>query len=44
MTMIQEATGANVVSLHQDISTASGEEVVIFTLAEVPQFRETKKK
>ena len=41
--MIQEATGANVVSLHQDISTASGEEVVIFTLDQTPEFRETRK-
>ena len=43
VTMIQEATGANVVSLHQDISTASGEEVVIFTLDHTPAFREVKK-
>src|SRR6187549_949602 len=43
VTMIHEATGANVVSLHQDISTASGEEVVIFTLDQTPDFRETRK-
>jgi uncharacterized protein YbcI len=42
--MIQEATGAIVVSLHHDISTLTGEEVVLFTLAEVPEFREVKKK
>jgi len=42
--MIQEAAGANVVSLHHDISTITGEEVVLFTLAESPQFREAKKK
>lgn len=42
--MIQEATGVAVVSLHHDISTVSGEEVVLFTLAEPPQFREAKKK
>jgi uncharacterized protein YbcI len=42
--MIQEATGANVVSLHHDISTVTGEEVVLFTLDEAPQFRESKKK
>ena len=41
--MIQEATGAAVVSLHHDISTVTGEEVVLFTLADVPQFRESKK-
>jgi uncharacterized protein YbcI len=33
-----------VVSLHHDISTATGEEIVVFTLAESPLFRETKKK
>jgi uncharacterized protein YbcI len=41
--MIQEATGANVVSLHQDISTATSEEVVIFTLDHTPAVRETRK-
>ena len=41
--MIHKATGANVVSLHQDISTATGEEVVIFTLDHAPEFRETRK-
>ena len=42
--MVHEATGVKVLSLHHDISTVSGEEVVIFTLAESPLFRETKKK
>jgi len=42
--LIHEITGAKVVSLHHDISTVSGEEVVLFTLAESPLFRETKKK
>jgi len=41
--MVQEITGVKVLSLHHDISTATGEEVVIFTLAESPLFRETKK-
>ena len=40
--MVQAATGADVVSLHHDISTATGEEVVLFTLAESPKFREPK--
>jgi hypothetical protein len=31
-----------VVSLHHDISTLTGEEVVLFTLAGAPLFRETK--
>jgi uncharacterized protein YbcI len=42
--MVKEATGAKVVSLHHDISTVTGEEIVLFTLAEPPAFRETKKK
>ena len=42
--MVQEITGTKVVSLHHDISTLTGEEVVLFTLAEAPQFRDTKKK
>ena len=42
--MVREITGIKVLSLHHDISTATGEEVVIFTLAESPQFREVKKK
>jgi uncharacterized protein YbcI len=42
--MIQEATGASVTSLHHDISTVTGEEVVLFTLADVPHFREARKK
>ena len=42
--MIQEITGVKVVSLHHDISTQTGEKVVVFTLAESPLFRETKKK
>jgi uncharacterized protein YbcI len=41
--MVQEITGAKVVSLHHDISTLSGEEIVVFTLAESPHFRETRK-
>jgi len=43
-TMIQEITGVKVVSLHHDISTATGEEIVMFSLAESPTFREIKKK
>src|SRR5437868_2785092 len=42
--LIQDVTGAKILSLHHDISTATGEEVVLFTLDEQPQFRETKKK
>jgi len=42
--MVQEITGVKVLSLHHDISTVTGEEVVLFTLAEPPQLREVKKK
>ena len=42
--MIQEVTGIKPVSLHHDVSTATGEEVILFTLAESPVFRETKRK
>jgi uncharacterized protein YbcI len=41
--MIQKTTGVKVVSLHHDISTRTGEEIVVFTLANSPVFRETKK-
>jgi uncharacterized protein YbcI len=42
--MIKEITGVKVLSLHHDISTQTGEEVVLFTLSEAPLFREAKKK
>ena len=41
--IVLDTTGAKPVSLHHDISTATGEEVVIFTLAEPPVFREAKR-
>ena len=42
--MVQEVTGIKVLSLHHDISTVTGEEVVLFTLAESPDVREAKTK
>jgi uncharacterized protein YbcI len=42
--LIQDVTGVKVLSMHHDISTATGEEVVLFTLAGPPVFRETKKR
>jgi uncharacterized protein YbcI len=42
--MILETTGVKVVSLHHDISTATGEEVVLFALAGSPLVRQTKTK
>jgi uncharacterized protein YbcI len=41
---IQGITGAKVLSLHHDISTVTGEEVILFTLGEAPDYRETKKR
>jgi len=42
--MVQEITGVKVLTLHHDISTTTGEEVVLFTLAESPILRDAKKK
>jgi uncharacterized protein YbcI len=41
--MIQKTTGVEIVSLHHDISTRTGEEIVIFTLASSPDVRGTRK-
>jgi uncharacterized protein YbcI len=43
-TLVQQVTGAKALSLHHDISTTTGEEVVLFTLDGSPAFREIKKK
>ena len=42
--MVREITGIKVVSLHHDISTVTGEEIVVLALADAPSFREAKKK
>lgn len=42
--MVQEITGVKVLTLHHDISTVTGEEVILFTLAESPIIRDAKKK
>ena len=42
--LLQEITGIKVLSMHHDISTVTGEEVVLFTLAESPILRHLKKK
>jgi uncharacterized protein YbcI len=42
--MIQLATGIKVLSMHHDISTRTGEEVVLFTLTHAPEYREAKKR
>ncbi len=41
--MVQEITGIKALTMHHDISTGTGEEVVLFTLAESPIFRDAKK-
>jgi uncharacterized protein YbcI len=43
-TMVEEVTGVKALTMHHDISTATGEEVVLFILVESPRFREAKKK
>jgi len=41
--MIEDVTGVKVLSLHHDISTRTGEELVLFTLADSPVVRELKR-
>ena len=40
--MVEKVTGVKVVTMHHDISTITGEEVVLFTLARSPDFHEAK--
>lgn len=40
--LIGNVTGVRVVSLHHDVSTVTGEEVVLFTLAGPPMYRQAK--
>lgn len=42
--MIQIITGVKVLSIHHDISTVTGEELIVFTLCEAPCMRESKQK
>lgn len=42
--LVVEITGIKPLSLHHDISTLTGEEVIVITLSETPQVRETRKK
>ena len=42
--MVQEITGVQVVSLHHDISTVTGEAFVVLTLAEPLSYLQAKKK
>jgi uncharacterized protein YbcI len=40
--IVEKATGSKVVSLHHDISTVTGDEVVVFTLDQAPAVREKR--
>jgi uncharacterized protein YbcI len=42
--MVQDVTGMNVLTMHHDISTVTGEEVIVFTLREPVALRETRRK
>ncbi|MEX0818209.1 MAG: Na-translocating system protein MpsC family protein [Pirellulaceae bacterium] len=42
--LIEDITGTKPMSLHHDISTLTGEQIVVFTLAETPCSREAKEK
>jgi uncharacterized protein YbcI len=41
--MVEKVTGVTILSMHHDISTVTGEEVILFTLAKSPDLREAKK-
>jgi len=42
--MVEEVTGVKVLSLHHDISTITGEEIIVFTLLEAPKVRDAAKR
>jgi uncharacterized protein YbcI len=42
--LVQDVTGVKVLTLHHDISTVTGEEVILLTLAESPCVRESTRK
>src|SRR4051812_5724384 len=42
-TMVVEITGVKVLSLRHDISTVTGEKIIVFTLAEAPEVRDAQK-
>lgn len=43
-TMTQAILGVKPISLHHDISTVTGEEILVFTMAEMPPYREATKR
>lgn len=42
--LVAEDTGLTVISMHHDISTVTGEEVIVFTLVEAPSLRTLRKR
>ena len=42
--LVEDVTEVEVRSLHHDISTVTGEEIVVFTLLDTPQFRAVQRK
>ena len=42
--LIQEITGIPLLSLHHDISTTTGEEIIVFVLAKAIEVRDVKRK
>jgi uncharacterized protein YbcI len=42
--LVESVAGLRPISVHHDISTVTGEELVIFTFPESPAFREVKKR
>ncbi len=42
--VVREVTKVATVSMHHDISTTTGEEVILFTLVSAPEVRESKRK
>ncbi len=42
--LVGDVTGTRPVSVHHDISTVTGEEVLVFTLAAVPSVRDKKRR
>ena len=43
-TIVEDAVGVKLVSVHHDISTITGEELIVFSLAEAPIYRPKKPK
>jgi uncharacterized protein YbcI len=42
--MVEESSGMRCISLHHDLSTVTGEEVLLFTLTQAPDMRTAKNK